>query len=59
VIQTNTIERVEECEAALNFMSFDHCLEDLMNCEWFPFPSKVIGNGQDGTQVVRRMTPLM
>ena len=59
MVQTNAIERVEECEAALNLVSFNHSLKDLADCDRFSFPSEVVGDRQDGTQVVRRMAPLI
>lgn len=59
MIQTNTVERVQECKAALNFMSLNHCLEDLVNRDCFSSPSKMISNSQDSTQIIGGMTPLI
>lgn len=57
VIKANSVERVEECEAALDLMGLDHSLEDVADFEWLPLTRKVIGDSQNGSKIVRRMAP--
>lgn len=57
MIQPNAIERVEESQATLNLMGLDHRFENLMNGNRLTLTSEMIGNSQDGTEVVGWMSP--
>ena len=57
VIQTNAVERVEEGQATLDLVCLDHSLQDVAHGELLALASKMIGHGEYGTEIVRRMTP--
>ena len=38
-------------------MCLDHGLKDVTNRDWVTLPSKVVRNGEDGTQVIKGVTP--
>ena len=67
VVETNAVERVEEGEAALDLVGLDHALEDVTDGEGLAAGNVAtglvgagdpVGNGEDGTEVVRGMAPL-
>ena len=57
MVQTDTVVAVQEGKAALNFVRLDHALEQVLDSELLTLPRQVIRNGQDGTQVIRGMSP--
>jgi hypothetical protein len=57
VIETNAIEGVEEGERALDFMGFYHAFEDVFDSEGLALAGQMVGDGEDGTQVIRRVSP--
>lgn len=57
MIQPNAVERVEEGQLALNLVSFNHALQNVLNGQGLSLPREMIGNSQDRTQVIRRVTP--
>ena len=66
VVQTDLVERVEESQAALNFVGLDHGLENVTHGERLAAgevtaslvgASNPVGNGQNGTEVVARVPP--
>ena len=57
MIKTNTIVGIEKGKASLDFMSLDHACEDVVNGELLTLTGKMICDGEDGSQVVRRVTP--
>ena len=58
VIETDTVEGVEEGKAPLDFVSLDHAREDVLDGELLTLTGEMVGDGEDGTQVVGRVTPL-
>ena len=57
MIKTDTIEGVEKGKASLDLMSLDHAREDIMDGELLALTGEVIRDGEDGSQVVGRVTP--
>jgi hypothetical protein len=57
VIETDTVEGVEESKASLDFVGLDHGLENVMDGQGLSLAGEVISNREDGTQVVGRMSP--
>jgi len=57
VIQTDTVVAIQEGKATLNFVRLDHALEQVLDSELLTLPRQIIRNGQDGTQVIRGMSP--
>lgn len=57
MIKADTIEGVEEGKASLDLMSLDHAREDVMDGELLTLTGEVIGDGEDGSQVVGWVTP--
>lgn len=57
VVETNAVERVEQGKTTLNLVRFYHALEDVVNCERLSLTSEVISNGENSTQVIRRVAP--
>jgi len=58
VVKANSIERVEESKAALNFMGLDHGLKDVTDRQRLSLACQMIGNSQNSPKVVGWMTPL-
>lgn len=58
VIETDTVEGVEEGKTSLDFVSLDHTRKDVMDGELLTLTGEMIGDGEDGTQVVGWVTPL-
>ena len=57
MIETGTVEGVQQGETALDFVRFDHALKNILDGDVLTSASEMIRNGEDGAQVVRRMTP--
>jgi hypothetical protein len=66
VVETHSVEAVFQGQAALDFVCLDHCFQYVLDLEDFAIPEVAacavrardpIGDGQDGTKVVRWMTP--
>lgn len=57
VVETDTIEGVEEGEASLDLVSLDHARENIMDGELLTLTGEMISDGEDGTQVVGWMAP--
>jgi hypothetical protein len=57
VVETNTVEGIQESEPTLNFMGLDHGLKDIMDGKWPSLTSKMVRDSQDGAKVVGWMTP--
>lgn len=47
MIYSDAIEAVFKCEAALNFVCFDHGFEDIGDVKWSAIAILEVGNGQD------------
>jgi hypothetical protein len=57
VVETDAVERVQEGEATLDLVGLDHPFEDVVYGQRLTLAGKVVGNREDGSQVVRRVTP--
>jgi len=57
VIETDTVEGVEKGKTSLDLVSLNHARKDVMDGEFLTLASEMIGDGEDGTQVVRWVTP--
>lgn len=58
VVETDAVEGVQESKTTLDFVGLDHTLEDIADLQWLALTGKVISDGEDGTEVVRGVTPL-
>lgn len=57
VVKANPVEGVEEGKPSLNLVRFDHALENVTDGEGLSLTGKVVGYCQNGTQVIRWVTP--
>lgn len=57
VIQSNAIERVQECKLALNLVGFDHALQNVLDSHRLSLPREMISDGKNSTKVVGRVSP--
>ena len=58
MVETDTVEGVEERETALDLVRLDHALEDIMDGQRLALASEMIGDRENGPQVIRRVSPL-
>lgn len=58
MVETDTVERVQERKAALNLVRFDHRLQNVMDGQGLALAGEVVGDCKNGAEVVRRMSPL-
>jgi hypothetical protein len=57
VVEADAIERVEQRKAALDLVRFDHAFEDILDGDALALACQVVRDGEDGTEVVRRVAP--
>jgi len=57
VVEADAIERVEQREAALDLVRFDHALEDVLNGDVLALAREMVRDGKDGAEVVGRVAP--
>lgn len=57
VIETNSVEGVEQGKSTLDFVCLDHGLQDVTDSQRLALTSKVISDSENGSEVVRGMTP--
>jgi hypothetical protein len=57
VVEADAIERVEQREATLDLMRFDHALEDVLDSDTLALACQVVRDGEDGTKIVGRVAP--
>ena len=57
VVETDAVERIEQSQSTLNLVCFDHRLEDVLHREVLSGACKVIRNSENGSQIVRRVSP--
>ena len=57
VVEADAVERVEEREAALNLVRFDHALEDVLDRDALALARQVVRNGEDRPEIVGRVAP--
>lgn len=67
VVETDLVVGVQECQATLDLMCLDHGLEDILDGQDLAVTDVAacaigagdpVGDGENGTQVIRWMTPL-
>lgn len=52
MVQTDAVEGVQEGKASLDLVGLDHALEDITDGQGLPLACKMVGNGEDGTEVI-------
>ena len=57
MVESDAVERVEEGEAALDLVRFDHALEDVLDRDAFALARQVVRDGEDGPEIVGWVTP--
>jgi hypothetical protein len=57
VIETSTVEGIKEGETALDLVGFDHGGEYVVDRKRGTLASEVVGDGEDSTEIVRRVAP--
>ena len=58
MVKANMIEWVEQCEATLDLVCFDHALENVLDGDALALACQVVRDGEDGTEIVGRVAPL-
>jgi hypothetical protein len=57
VVEADAIERVEQREAALDLVRFDHALEDILDGDALALACQMVRDGEDSTEIVGRVAP--
>ena len=57
VVETDTVERVQEGETTLNLVRLDHALQDVTDRQWLALPREMVCDSEDGAKVVRWVSP--
>lgn len=57
MIESDAVERVEQGEAALDLVRFDHALEDVLDRDVFALARQVVRDGEDGPEIVGWVPP--
>jgi hypothetical protein len=57
MVEADAVERVEQREATLDLVRFDHALEDVLDGDAFTLARQVVRDGEDGSKIVGRVTP--
>jgi hypothetical protein len=57
VVEADAIERVEQREAALDLVRFDHALEDILDGDALALACQMVRDGEDRTEIVGRVAP--
>lgn len=57
MVETDTVERVQEGEATLNLVRLDHAFEDVADRQRLTLPREMVGNRENSAEVVRWVTP--
>ena len=57
VIESDAVERVEQREAALDLVRFDHALEDVLDRDVFALARQVVRDGEDCPEIVGWVAP--
>lgn len=57
MVEADAIERVEQREATLYLVRFDHALENVLNGDALALACQVVRDGEDGTEIIRRVAP--
>jgi hypothetical protein len=59
VVQADAIEGVKKGETTLDFVGFNHCFKDIVHSEGLALAGEMVSDGEDGTQVIGRVSPWM
>ena len=57
MVEASAIERVEQCEATLDLVHFDHALGDVLDDDVLTLACQVVCDSEDGTAIVRQVAP--
>ena len=57
MVQSDTVEGVQESETTLNLMCLDHTLQNVAHGQRLALAGKMVGDRQDSPQVVRWVPP--
>ena len=57
MVEPNAVERVEQREATLDLMRLDHALEHVLDGDVFALAGQVVRDGENGTEIVGRVSP--
>lgn len=57
MIQPDTIVRVEQGETSLDLVRLDHCFQHVFDSYVLALAAEMVRNGEDGTQIIGRVTP--
>lgn len=57
VVEADAVERVEQREATLDLVGFDHALQDVLDGDALTLACQVIRDGEDGSEIVGRVSP--
>ena len=57
VVEADAVERVEQREAALDLVRFDHALEDVLDGHALTLACQVVRDGEDSSEIVGRVSP--
>ena len=57
VVETDAVERVEQREATLDLVGLDHALQDVLDGDALTLACQVIRDGEDGSEIVGRVSP--
>lgn len=52
MVETDTVEGVEEGETALDFVGLDHALQHISDRYLLTRSGQMVGHGQDSTKIV-------
>jgi hypothetical protein len=57
VVEADAVERVEQREATLDLVRFDHALEDILDRDALALARQVVRDGEDRPEIVGRVAP--
>lgn len=58
MIKTDSVERVQESQLALDLVGLDHSFEDIANFQGLTIACEVVRHSKDSSEVVGRVAPL-
>ena len=57
MIETDSVEGIEQGKLTLNLVSLYHSFEDLADGEWLPIAGQMVCDGKNGSEIVRWVAP--
>ena len=57
MVEADAVERVEQREATLDLVRFDHALQDVLDGDALTLACQVVRDGEDGSEIVGRVPP--